>query len=200
MKPVGVAIAVAFAGMVLFGVYHWFFVAPVVAVFIEGLVWAVGAGAAIGWAYQRGFLDRGRVGPLWGLAFGGLFASTLVPSQIVGLLWGPFPEVATPGEILPVLPLAFLGVPLAVAIAWFLADRRGIAWSFVLAVAVTHFMIGGSIANFGGRGSTAFMFVGFAVLEILGGLLLGMVFRRRLPADGDAQQSLERKDRPGLQA
>lgn len=174
MKPIHAGIALASLGMVLFGVYHWFFVAPVAAVFVEGIVWAVGGGAAIGWAYQRGFLDRGRSGPLWGLAFGALFASTLVPYEVVGWLWGPF-GISEPGEILVGLPLGLIGMPLAVLVAWFLGGRRRIVWPFVVAVLVIHFMIGGSIANFGGRGATALMFSGFAALEVLGGLWLGWV-------------------------
>lgn len=173
MRPVPAGIALATIAMVLFGVYHWFFVAPVAAVFIEGLVWAVGGGAALGWAYQRQFLDHGRSGPLWGLAFGTLFASTLVPYEAVGLLWGPFPDIGDAGDFFTALPLAFLGVPLALLIAWLLERRRRVGWSFVVAVLVIHFMIGGSIANFGGRGTTALLFWGFVALELLGGVWLG---------------------------
>lgn len=183
LTPIRAGIAITSTGMVLFGIYHWFFVAPVVAVFLEGIVWAVGGGALLGWAYQRSMLDHGRSGPWWGLAFGALFASTLVPSEIVGLVWGPFPSVESPGDILPVLPLAFLGVPLALLIAWFLRPGRRFCWPFVAAVAVLHFMLGGSIANFGGRGSTFLMFVGFVVLELVGGVVLGWV---TAPAEAEA--------------
>lgn len=178
MRPIPAGIALSSGAMVAFGVYHWFFVAPVLAVFVEGVLWAVGAGAAIGWAYERTMLDHGRHGPWWGLAFGALFASTLVPSEIVGLLWGPFPEVTRPGDVLPLLPLAFLGVPLAILIGWLLEARRRVAWSFVVAVAVTHFMIGGSIANFDGRGATALLFFGFVLIELVAGVAISLMCGR----------------------
>lgn len=173
MGPIRVGMLLGAGGVALFGIYHWFFVAPVAAVFVEGLVWAAGGGALVGWAYQRGFLDQGRQGPLWGLAFGAMFASTLVPSEAVGLVWGPF-DVTDPGDIPKALPLALLGVPLAIAIAWFLRPGRGLCWPFVAAVAVVHFMVGGSIANFGGRGGTALMFGGFVVFEVLAGWVMGV--------------------------
>lgn len=165
---------IAAVGMLGFGVYHWYFIAPVTAVFLEGALWIVAIGALVGWAYRRSFLDRGRSGARAGLLYGALFASTLVPFELVGLVWGPFPSVESPGDILPLLPIAFLGVPLAIVIAWFLADRKGVAWSFVLAVAVGHFIVGGSIANFGGTGVSFLIFIGFVLLELLGGLILGV--------------------------
>lgn len=177
MKPVHAGMALASIGMVAFGVYHWFFVAPVVAVFFEGIVWAIAGGAAMGWAYQRTMLDHGRTSIAWGFGFGVLLAATLVPYEIVGLIWGPFPEITTPSleQILPVVPIALVGIPFAIVIGWLLEGRRKVAWSFVVAVLSIHFMIGGSVANFGGRGQTFLLFVGFVAMEILGGAALAYV-------------------------
>lgn len=168
-----VGIVLAFVGMVLFGVYHWFYVAPVAAVFVEGAVWAVAAGAALGWAYERTMLDHGRTGLAWGLGFGALLAATLVPYEVVGWIWGPFPTVDSPGDVLAVLPLAFVGVPFAAGIAWLLGrSLRRFEWSFVVLVLAIHFMIGGSVANFGGRGTTLVLFLGFVAMEILAGVVV----------------------------
>lgn len=168
----GIGIGLAFVGMVAFGVYHWFFVAPVAAVFIEGVLWALGAGAALGWAYERTMLDHGRTGPWWGMVFGLALAATLVPYEIAGILWGPFPT-ETPGEILTVVPFAFLGVPFALLFGWLLENRQKVSWPFLVLVLSIHFMIGGSVTTFGGRGTTFVLFMGFVVAEITAGLILG---------------------------
>ncbi len=184
MEMTRVAIGLTMTGMVLFGVYHWFFVAPVAAVFVEGVLWATAAGFAMAWAFQRTMLDRGRRGLAAGLLFGALFAATLVPYELAGLIVGPL-RVEEPGQILTALPFAFLGVPFAVLIGWRLEGRW--SWSFLVMVLSVHFMIGGSLTNFGGRGTSFVLFAGFFVLEIVAGAVLGWASGRGAPArDGAA--------------
>ncbi len=180
METTRTCLALTFTGVAAFGTYHWFFVAPVVAVFLEGALWAVGAGFAMAWAYQRTMLDRGRRGVAWGLAFGALFAATLVPNEIAGLWIGPL-GVEEPGDILTALPFAFLAVPLAVVIGWVLEGRM--SWSFLVMVMSVHFMIGGSLTNFGGRGASFVLFCMFVAMEILAGAILGYAARAD-PRDG----------------
>ena len=175
MKPVPAAMAVAAVGLVAFFVYHWFFVAPVWAVFLEGLVWIAINGAAIGWAYQRVLLDQERTGTAWGFAYGGLMAATLVPALIVGLAHGPFPNGPTLDLILPVLPLAFMGVPASIVVAWWLGGWGKVQWPFVVACLPAGIMIGGSIATFGG---TLDLFALFVALEVGGGGVLARLVRR----------------------
>lgn len=169
MRPIPAAMIIATVGMLGFFVYHWFVIAPVWSVFIEGWIWVALNGAAIGWAYQRTMLEADRTGLRHGALFGGGMALTLVPGFVVGLIHGPFPEVASPGDVLPLLPLALLGLPVSIVIAWWMGDWQQVRWPFVVACLPADIMIGGSLATFGGL---PVLFLLFAALDVVGGLAL----------------------------
>lgn len=164
-------------GMVGFGVYHWFYVAPVASVFIEGILFGGGAGALVGRAYHRAIVLPGRRGWRADFAFGAVMVGALIPYEIVGLVWGPFAEITRPSQILPMLPVTLLGIPVLAVGGYALTRSKKATTAIVLAGFVLHFFIGGSAAHFGGRGQTLVLVLGMGAFELACSLLIGPLGR-----------------------
>lgn len=172
--------AAGLLGMVAFGVFHTFWIADVPAVFLEGLLHVAAFGAALAWAVRsvdgRGAVRSDEVG---GLALGAILWVTLVPYEVAGLLWGPFPTVRRFSEALPVVWLSLLGVPVGALVGWALTRGVRAALAGAVAALALDFFLGGSMAFFGGRGPVLGLFLVLLPVCLAAGLLY-MAVRRRL--------------------
>lgn len=173
-------------GMMIFGVYHWFYVAPVVAPFIEGILAGGGVGALVGLAYHHALVKPGRETARRRFLFGLAFVAGLVPYELIGLIWGPFAEIQRPADVLPMLPLTLAGVPVVAAGAWLLTRDRRATWLMALTGYLLHFFIGGSAAHFGGRGQTLVLVLMMGAYEMVAAMALGPL-RARLLAGGHSR-------------
>jgi len=166
--------------MVAFGVFHTLWIATVPAVFLEGLVHVAAFGGALAWAVRSVDARRAvRSDEVGGLALGAILWATLVPYEIAGLLWGPFPMVTSFREALPVIWLSLFGVPVGAVAAWGLTRAVGAALAGAVAALVLDFFLGGSMAFFGGRGPVLGLFLVLLPVCLAAGLVY-MAVRRRL--------------------
>jgi len=171
--------AAALVGIVAFGIFHTVWIRNVPAVFLEGLLYGIPACFGIAWAF-RSARRAGRFGGgvRSGLLFGVCTGLTLLPYEVVGVLWGPWQLPASPGEILAVLWIAFLGVPVGAAIGWVLGRRARAAIAWGVAALSVDFSLGGAIAFFGGRGRFLGLFLWLVGAHLLAGAALVAVHDR----------------------
>lgn len=161
--PGGVAILLAFF------VWHWFNIAPVWTVLVEGTAGVAVASAAIAWAWT---LSRraGRFAPPWGgSAFGGLFAGGVLLGAAIGRAFGPWPDPTGVRDALPVLAFVLIPGALIVLAGWRLVGSWKGALAYGLASLVLLVYLGGSVVQ---RGA---MELGLGLFRILvpGYLLAG---------------------------
>lgn len=133
------ALAAAPAGLailVVFFVWHWFTIAPVWTVLVEGAIGVALASLAIGWAWTRSRRSGRFAGPWGGLAFGAVFAGAILLGEAFGLLFGPWPEPTSVAEALPIPPWALAPAAL-VTIA---GARLGGGWKGALAYGLAALM------------------------------------------------------------
>lgn len=141
-----------FGILLVFFVWHWFTIAPVWAVLLEGALGVALAALATAWAWR---LSRGagRFGGRWGgLTFGAVFAGGILLGELIGLARGPRPDPTTAAAIARALPPVL--VPLGAVI---LAGARLVGgWkgglAYGLAGLVPLVYLGGSIVQRGGVG------------------------------------------------
>ena len=169
-------VAGALAGLlpaVSFWIFHTLWIADVPAVLAEGTLWGLCAGAAVGWAFHHlhlrgGFAADARGGLLLALTLWIL----LVPFEILGLAFGPLTHLTRPVELLAIAPIGLVAAPLGALVGWaFTHDRRAAA-ALALASTLMHFMIGGSLVYFGGRGAILILFVAMLPTYLVAGLVV----------------------------
>ncbi len=180
----------ALIGMVSFGIFHTLWILNIPAVFVEGVLYALPAALGLAWAI-RVTRKSGRFhgGLRDGLILGFLFWLTLVPYEIAGKLWGPWVEPSTFQEVLPLLWLAFLGVPVGAAIGWAITRKRWPTVAWGAATLTVHFSIGGSIAFFGGRGAMLGLFIWLLPTHLLAGVALVGIHSLRLRRSGTLESA-----------
>ena len=170
---VAAAAAAVLIGMVSFGVFHSLWILHVPAVFVEGIPYALAAAPAVAWAIRRTRkAGRFRGGIRDGIVLGFLFWLTLVPYELVGRLWGPWPDLNTWEEILGLLRIAFLGVPVGAAIGWALTRDRWSAVAWGVAAFTLDFSLGGGIAYMSDRGTMLGLFLWLLPTHVLAGIAL----------------------------
>ncbi|HSM62204.1 MAG TPA: hypothetical protein VK849_15455 [Longimicrobiales bacterium] len=172
-------VAAGLVGLVTFGVFHTIWILNVPFVFLEGLLHVAVFGAALAWAVRsvraaRPFADPWRSG----LALGAALWATVVPYEIAGVAWGPWPAVSGFADALPFLWLTFLGAPVGAAIGWWRAGRALPALACAVAAVALNVFLGGSIAFFGGRGVVLILFVLLLPACLLAGIAYMGVWRR----------------------
>lgn len=183
LRPSLVAgIAAGLVAIVSFWVFHTRYIADVPVVLLEGIVWALVAGSAAGWAYHHvaahgglAFDTRG------GLLFGAALWLLLVPYELVGLVFGPFTHLTRPAELASVAPAGLLGVPFGALLGWAWTRRARPTVAMAVAILLTHFMFGGSMVYFGGRGVILVLFFWMLPTFLASGLVFARV-RRALVA------------------
>lgn len=178
--------AAATLGMVSFGVFHTIWIRNIPGVFIEGILYVIPAAFALAWAIRAtkraGRFREGR--PWTGIGLGFLVWLTVVPYEIVGAIWGPWEEPASFGDALPVLWIAFLGVPVGAAIGWTITRRLRPALAWAVAALTVNFSLGGAIAFFGGQGRFFGLFLWLLPTHLAAGALLVGVPARLHPHGG----------------
>lgn len=115
-----------------------------------------------------------------GARLGLLLWLTLVPYELVGLLWGPWEQPASFRAALPILWLAFLGVPVGAGWGWWLTGRAAGAAAWAVAALTVDFTLGGGIAFEGGWGRFLGLFLWLLPTHVLAGVVLVGIPRRRL--------------------
>lgn len=162
-------------GAVGFWLFHDAYIAKVPAVLVEGILWAGAAGSAVGWAFHHLHL-RGRfsAGAGGGLLLGVTLWLLLVPFEIIGLLVGPLTHLTRPAELAMLVPVGLLAAPLGGLVGWALTRDRRAAGALATAATLSHFMMGGSLVYFGGRGPLLVLFL----LALPTHLAAGLVFVR----------------------
>ena len=95
---------------------------------------------------------------------------TLVPYEVVGILWGPWPEPEGAAEILRALPLAFLGAPVGGAIGWGISRAALPTLACAVAALTLDLFMGGSIVIAGGRGLDMGLFFWLLPTSLLAGV------------------------------
>jgi len=171
--------AAALVGLVSFGIFHTLRIASVPAVFVEGLLYVIPAALALAWAIRTTRrAGRCRGGAIDGLLVGGLLWLTVVPYEVVGAVWGPWPELTSFSQALPLLWIAFLGMPVGAALGWAITRqiRPAIAWA--IAALAVDFSIAGGLAFFGGRGRFFELFLWLLPTHLAAGTVLVTVASR----------------------
>lgn len=167
--PAGAAILVAFF------VWHWYNIAPVWTVLVEGTVGIAiaAAGVALAWREARA---AGRFAGRWGgLAFGGVFAAGILLSEAIGLAHGPWPTPTSVAEALPIL--AFVLIPVAGVVAagrWLSGNWRGTG-GFSASALVLLLYLGGSVLQRGGVGLGLGLFLILFPGYLLAGVIVGVL-------------------------
>jgi hypothetical protein len=172
--------AAGLLGMIAFGVFHTLWIANVPAVFLEGLLHVSAFGAALAWAVRSVDARRAvRSDEVGGLALGAVLWVTLVPYEVAGLVWGPFPMVTSFHEALPVIWLSLFGAPVGALAGWLTARSLHAVLACSVAALALDFFLGGSMAFFGGRGPVLGLFLVLLPVCLAAGLVY-MAVRRRL--------------------
>lgn len=163
--------AAALIGLLSFWIFHTLWIANIPAVLSEGAAYAAAATLALAWAV-RAARACGRFRGSWrdGLLLGLLLWSTLIPYELVGCLWGHWPDPETFGQVARLLWLAFVGVPVGAAIGWSLGRRAWLAGG--VATLAVHFSLRGGIAFNGGRGVVLGLFFWMLPTHLLAGVAL----------------------------
>jgi len=191
--------AAALVGMISFGVFHTIWILDVPAVFVEGLIFVVPAGLTLGWAIRLARLAGVLRGTLRaGVSVGFFLWLSLVPYEVVGVLWGPWPDVGSVREGLSLLWLAFLGFPVGALLGWFLTTSRYGAAAWGLAALAIHFMLGGTIAFFGGRNTMLGLFAWLLPTHLAAGVVLVGVHRLRPQRYPGSREAASADHDPGV--
>lgn len=181
-------------GTISFWAFHTVWIADVPVVLVEGAAWGMGGGAAVGWAFHHlhvraGFPADWRGGLLMAVTMWLLLA----PYEVLGLVFGPFTHLTRPTELAAIAPVGFVGVPVAALLGWALTHDRRATVALAVASGVMHFMMGGSLVYFGGRGPLLVLFAMMLPTYAVGGIVLVRVRRALLahPTDDDSEQGSE---------
>lgn len=159
--------------LLAFFVWHWFVIAPVWNVLLEGAVGVALAALAVAWAWR---LSRraGRFGPPWGgLAFGAVFAAGLVLAELVGLARGARPDPTTAAGIAAALPPVLVPVAAVALAGWRLGGGWRGAAAYALASLVLLVYLGGSVVQRGGVGLGLGLFAVLLPSYLAAGALVG---------------------------
>lgn len=173
------ASCVAGAGvLVAFFVWHWFTIAPVWRVLVEGAVGVPLAALAVAWAWQVS-RRAGRFAGKWGgVAFGGVFAGGLLVGELVGLLQGPRPDPVMFAQILRELPAALVPVAVVALAGWRLTRRGSGAAAYALSSLVLLVYLGGVVVQRGGAGLGASLLALLAPSYLAAGVVIGALAPR----------------------
>lgn len=180
--PGGCAILLAFF------VWHWYNIAPVWNVLVEGAVGVALASLAVGWAWM---LSRraGRFAGAWGGAvFGGVFAAGVLLGELLGLAAGPRPDPGSVAEAIPILRWVLIPVALVTVAGWRIARGWRGALAYGIASLPLLVYLGGSVVQRGGTGLGLGLFSILFPGYLVAGALLGWLEPRlpRAPAAPEA--------------
>lgn len=167
-------LAAAVAGvpvLLVFFVWHWFYIAPVWSVLVEGLAFVAVAALGIGWAWAES-RRAGRFEPPWGgLAFGGVFAAGLAVGEAVGWATGREPVLAAAADLAVQLPLALIPGALVTIAGWRLVGNARGAAAYGLASLVLLLYVGGGVGVGRGLGLFLVLFPSYLVAGAVVGAL-----------------------------
>ena len=176
LRDAVLAASLAGAALLLaFFVWHWFVIAPVWTVLLEGAVGVALTAFAVGWAWR---LSRraGRFGSRGGgVAFGAVFASGLLLAEVLGLARGPRPDPTAFRDVLAALPFPLLPVVLVAVLGARLAGGWRGAAAYALAGLVLLLYLGGSIVQRGGVGLGLKLFLLLLPSYLAAGVIVGAV-------------------------
>lgn len=165
--------------LLAFFVWHWYNIAPVWMVLVEGAVGIAVAAAGIAWAWRLSPF-RGLRG---GLAFGAIFAAGVLLGELIGLAHGPWPDPTSVSHALPILAFVMIPVALVALAGWRIAGHWRGALAYFAASLVPLVYLGGSVVQRGGAG----LGLGLFVILLPGYLLAGTIVGTFAPAGGQAR-------------
>ena len=172
-RTFGIAYLAGVPILLAFFVWHWFNIAPVWTVLVEGAVGIAVAAAGITWAWRLSPF-RGARG---GLAFGSIFAGGLVLGELLGLAHGPWPDPTSVADALPILAFVFVPVVLVTLAGWRIVGSARGALAYAASSLVLLVYLGGSVVQRGGVGLGLGLFLILFPGYLLAGVALGALGR-----------------------
>ncbi len=165
------------AGLLLFGTVHGMVIMPIWDRLLRGLLYAVAVGLAVAWAYHEACESAPQLaGTAGGARFGALAWTAAIPAMVFGFGmrsipgWGQVHWTVDLGTVI----LAATG---GAILLWKLARTRRAALAGALALVLAHAYNGGPMP-IGNPVRAVGLPLGFLVIQVTGGSLLGTLYGR----------------------